>query len=91
MATHSERFVVIRQELVPFLHQQILEQKRIDASISGVPAIAEGSVSLNAIKEATGAADVQLVLPSDTKKQRKHTKQMFLDRGLYSSASTLTH
>jgi translation initiation factor 2-alpha kinase 4 len=30
-----------------------------------------------------GSSDVQLVLPGDTKKQRKHVKQLFLDRGKY--------
>lgn len=32
-------------------------------------------------KDVAGSADVQLVLPVDTKKQRKQVKQIFLDRG----------
>lgn len=72
---------VSKQELVPFLHQQIAEQKRIDTSISGAHSIADGLQSLNAGKELATPSDVQLILPSDAKKQRKQTKQMFLDRG----------
>ncbi|KAI0954220.1 hypothetical protein AcV7_007513 [Taiwanofungus camphoratus] len=71
---------VSKQELVPFLHQQIAEQKRIDTSISGAHSIADGPQSLNAGKELATPSDVQLILPSDAKKQRKQTKQMFLDR-----------
>ena len=75
---------VSRQDLVPFLHQQLAEQKRVDASLSGVPSISEGpSTSSAAPKEASAPAGIHLVLPSDAKKQRKHTKQMFLDRGEY--------
>ncbi|KZT71101.1 Serine/threonine-protein kinase [Daedalea quercina L-15889] len=71
---------VARHELVPFLQQHLLEQKKIDATISGVPAVAENSPLTNGPKEPTSRSDVQLVLPSDTKKRPKHTKQMFLDR-----------
>ncbi|KAL6299472.1 kinase-like domain-containing protein [Sparassis latifolia] len=73
-------YEVSRQDLVPFLHQQIAEQKRFDASISGIGAIADGTQSPNLTKESAGSSDVQLVLPGDAKKQRKQTKQMFLDR-----------
>lgn len=70
-----------RQELVPFLHQQIAEQKRIDASLSGAPlvSVAEGTQAVAASKEATGP-EVHLVLQGDAKKQRKQTKQMYMDR-----------
>ncbi|CCM05314.1 uncharacterized protein FIBRA_07528 [Fibroporia radiculosa] len=71
---------VSRQELVPSLQNLLLEQKRIDSSISGVPAIAEGPQNLYIAKEATTSSDVQLVLPSDAKKQRKSVKQILLDR-----------
>ncbi|KAH8096907.1 hypothetical protein BXZ70DRAFT_945142 [Cristinia sonorae] len=73
-------YEVSRQELVPFLHQQLAEQKRVDASLSGVSAIVEGPSISAAPKETTAPADIQLVLPTDTKKQRKQTKQIFLDR-----------
>lgn len=72
---------VARHELVTFLHQQIAEQKRVDASISGVLLIEEGSSSLSTPKDVASAVDVQLVLPGDAKKQRKQTKQILLDRG----------
>lgn len=81
--------LVARHELVTFLHQQIAEQKRIDASFSGVPSVEEGSSSLATPKDVTSPADVQLVLPSDAKKQRKQTKQILLDRGIEQSHSTL--
>ncbi|CAL1710511.1 unnamed protein product [Somion occarium] len=73
-------YEVSRQELVPFLHQQIAEQKRIDAGLSGVATVTEGPQNVSTTKEGTTSADVTLVLPGDAKKQRKHTKQMFLDR-----------
>lgn len=73
-------FLVSRQELVPFLLQQIAEQKRIDASISGTPLLAESSQGSVPTKE-SGSSEVQLLLPADAKKQRKQTKQIFLDRG----------
>ncbi|KAL4251194.1 non-specific serine/threonine protein kinase [Abortiporus biennis] len=73
-------YEVSRQELVPFLHQQIAEQKRIDASLSGVDAVSEGLPGSTSTKEVASSADVHLILPGDAKKQRKQTKQMFLDR-----------
>ncbi|THH00815.1 hypothetical protein EW026_g1755 [Hermanssonia centrifuga] len=73
-------YEVSRQELVAFLHQQIAEQKRMDASMSGAPLVSESSHSFGAPKEVAGSVDVQLILPTDAKKQRKQTKQMFLDR-----------
>ncbi|KAH9923827.1 uncharacterized protein B0H18DRAFT_1013542 [Fomitopsis serialis] len=73
-------YEVSRHELVLFLQQQLLEQKRIDASISGVPAVAESSPLASGPKEPVSRSDVQLILPSDTKKRAKYTKQMFLDR-----------
>ena len=78
---HPCSVTVSRQELLTFLTQQIAEQKRVDAGLSGVASIIEGSQSNGAPKESNTGVDVQLVLPSDSKKQRKQTKQMFLDRG----------
>lgn len=78
----TEYLPVSRQELVPFLHQQIAEQKRVDATLSGAPlvSVAEGTQAVAATKEAAGP-EVQLVLQGDAKKQRKQTKQMYMDRG----------
>ncbi|OCH91731.1 Serine/threonine-protein kinase [Obba rivulosa] len=73
-------YEVSRQELVPFLQQQIAEQRRIDASISGVSTITEGAPAPGAAKEHSLSSDVVLQLPGDVKKLRKQTKQMFLDR-----------
>lgn len=72
---------VSRSELVPWLQQQIAEQKRVDATTSGVSTLSETAQGFVSSKEAGSSADVQLVLPVDTKKQRKQTKQIFLDRG----------
>ncbi|OBZ78007.1 Serine/threonine-protein kinase gcn2 [Grifola frondosa] len=74
---------VTRQSLVPFLVHHIAEQKRVDVSLSGVPtAVAEGSqpVPAGTTRETGTSSDVQLLLPSDIKKQRRPTKQLFLDR-----------
>lgn len=73
-----------KQELVGWLQQQIAEQKRIDLSTSGRLISAEGTLSNVPPKEMVSpSSDVQLILPVDTKKQRKHVKQLFLDRGVY--------
>ncbi|KAF9482948.1 hypothetical protein BDN70DRAFT_828321 [Pholiota conissans] len=59
-----------KQELVSWLQHQIAEQKRIDATTSGAPGLAD---SLHVpIKETPANPLVQLVLP-DPKKQRKGT------------------
>jgi hypothetical protein len=77
---------VSKQELVGWLQQQIAEQKRIDLSTSGVSISTEGAASNITSKEMVPpSSDVQLVLPGDTKKQRKQVKQLFLDRGEYVS------
>lgn len=76
-------YVVSRQELVGHLQQQIAEQKRIDLSTSGIPIQSDVYQLQNIIasKDTPGNTDVQLLLPGDTKKQRKQVKQIFLDRG----------
>lgn len=79
LSSHITR-EVSKQELVPFLLQQIADQKRIDATLSGAPIVTESTQALAASKEATGP-EVQLVLQGDAKKQRKQTKQMYMDRG----------
>jgi translation initiation factor 2-alpha kinase 4 len=74
---------VSRQELVSHLHQQIAEQKRVDMSISGTSIQSDVHISQNVIpnKDVAGSSDIQLVLPGDTKKQRKQVKQIFVDKG----------
>ena len=80
---------VSRQELVPWLQNQIAEQKRIDIATSGAPVV---SHSIHSIQHppASGkdTSDLQLLLPADTKKQRKQVKQLFLDRGRSAPPST---
>jgi len=73
-----------KQELVGWLQQQIADQRRVDLSISGASASSEGFSPIIPSKPAkelpSTSSDVQLILPVDTKKQRKHVKQLFLDR-----------
>lgn len=56
----------------------------MDISTSGIPIQSDSHVSsaILSIKDAPGSTDVQLLLPGDTKKQRKQVKQIFLDRGM---------
>ncbi|KAA1478685.1 Serine/threonine-protein kinase [Dentipellis sp. KUC8613] len=77
---------ISRQELVPWLQQQIAEQKRIDASTSGAPVLSETSQGASSSKDQAGAPEVHLILPVDAKKQRKQTKQIFLDRAFETGA-----
>lgn len=70
---------VSRQDLVSWLQQRITEQQRVDASTSG--ASNHHDVLHASLPGGTSAGDdVQLVLPVDTKKQRKHVKQILLDK-----------
>ncbi|KAI0029609.1 kinase-like domain-containing protein [Vararia minispora EC-137] len=73
-------FEVSRQELVPWLQQQIVEQKRIDATTSGAPVLTETTQGPVTSKDPSNNAEVQLVLPGDAKKTWKQKKQMFLDK-----------
>lgn len=76
-------FIVSRQDLVSHLQQQIAEQKRADISTSGTAILSDISMpqSVAPAKDPSGPSDVQLLLPGDTKKQRKQVKQIFFDRG----------
>ncbi|KAL0961127.1 hypothetical protein HGRIS_006101 [Hohenbuehelia grisea] len=68
-----------KQELVGWLQHQISEQKRVDLSSSGAPLLGDAPPTAAPAKESLVSTDVQLLLPVDTKKQRK-TKNMFMDR-----------
>ncbi|TRM58463.1 hypothetical protein BD626DRAFT_573474 [Schizophyllum amplum] len=78
-----------RSELVPWLQQQISEQKRIDLATSGAPMFSDPTAPA-APKESTNHQDLQLLLPVDTKKQRKVVKQMFTDRAFETSMKVKT-
>ncbi|RDB27411.1 eIF-2-alpha kinase GCN2 [Hypsizygus marmoreus] len=69
-----------RQELVGWLQSEIAEQKRIDLATSGAPTTSDIVQHTLPSKDPTASSDVQLILPTDTKKQRKQVKQLFLDR-----------
>ena len=71
---------VLHQELVGWLQQQIAQQKWADLATSSVLMVAE-NIGVLPPKEVSISPDVQLILPIDTKKQRKQVKQLFLDRG----------
>ncbi|KAH7923751.1 Serine/threonine-protein kinase [Leucogyrophana mollusca] len=73
-------YEVSRQELVSWLHQQIAEQKRIDASTSGASTYPDTLQVATPSKDIGGPPEVQLLLPVDAKKQRKQVKQILLDR-----------
>jgi eukaryotic translation initiation factor 2-alpha kinase 4 len=73
--------LVSRPELVPWLEEQIAEQKRIDAETSGSTVLVDNSQGPARWKSSGPMPDVQLVLPGDARKQRKQTKQIFLERG----------
>ncbi|KAF9231990.1 hypothetical protein BU15DRAFT_90768 [Melanogaster broomeanus] len=73
-------YEVSRQDLVGWLHQQIAEQTRVDSSTSGVSGYPDTLQSTLSGRTSSGGNDVQLVLPVDTKKQRKHVKQILLDK-----------
>ena len=72
---------VSRPELVPWLQEQIAEQKRIDAETSGTVILSEHSQGPARSKRSGPIPDVQLLLPGDARKQRKQTKQIFLEKG----------
>ena len=74
--------IVSRQDLVGWLQERISGQKRRDLTTSGLQAVADSTQNVPPQKEGTSNADVQLLLPGDTKKQRKQTKQIFRDRGV---------
>lgn len=72
---------VSRQELVGWPHNQIAEQKRLDAATSGAPMLIDGPHIPLPSKETAISSNIQLLLPVDAKKQRKQVKQLFYDRG----------
>jgi eukaryotic translation initiation factor 2-alpha kinase 4 len=78
---HFTFFSVSRSELVLWLQDQIAEQKRIDAETSGPLIQSEHSQGPARSKWSGPMPDVQLLLPGDTRKQRKQTKQIFLEKG----------
>jgi translation initiation factor 2-alpha kinase 4 len=73
-------YSVSKPELVPWLQEQLAEQKRIDAETSGT-AILSHSQGPARSKSSGPMPDVQLLLPGDARKQRKQTKQIFLEKG----------
>ena len=77
----SFSLVVSRQELVSWLHHEIVEQKKIDLATSGAAVVSPTIPYAVSSKDVSTSSDVHLILPADTKKQRKHVKQLFLDRG----------
>jgi translation initiation factor 2-alpha kinase 4 len=78
----SQSRLVSRQELVPWLQNQTAEQKRIDVATPGALVV---SHSIHSIQHPPASGKdtpgLQLLLPTDAKKQRKQVKQLFLDRG----------
>ena len=85
---------VSRQELIGWLQQQIAEQKKIDISTYSASVPSENIQPSLSSKDVSGSSNVQVLLPSDlkvasdAKKQRKHVKQLFMDRGARLSVSS---
>ncbi|KAI5119391.1 hypothetical protein M0805_005934 [Coniferiporia weirii] len=78
-------YEISRQELVPWLQQQITEQKKIDGASSGVTGLPSDVAPSSMIptKDNGSNVDLQLILPGEgtsLKKQRRTTKQLFLER-----------
>lgn len=73
---------VSRQELAGWLQHQIADQKRADVTTSGAAVITETALNMPIIKDTAAAPDVQLVLP-DPRKQRKQSKQLYLEKGIF--------
>ncbi|TFK64222.1 kinase-like protein [Pluteus cervinus] len=69
-----------RQELVGWLQERIAEQKKTDLATSGVSLLTDHAANVLSMKEHATSSDVQLILPVDIKKQRKHVKHIFGDR-----------
>jgi hypothetical protein len=75
---------------VPWLQEQIAEQKRIDSETSGTTILPDNLQGPARSKICGPKVDVQLVLPGDIRKQRKQTKQLFLEKGENSTVSCLS-
>jgi len=74
---------VSRQDLVPWLAHRIAEQKRFDKEHSGVDAVHTELAPPPPQRDAGSADDIQILLPTESqlqRKQRKQTKQIYLDR-----------
>jgi eukaryotic translation initiation factor 2-alpha kinase 4 len=68
---------------VPWLQQQIAEQKRVDASTSGAPVLSETALQTPvATKDSSSHSEVYLALPVDVKKASRQKKQIFVDKGV---------
>ncbi|KAJ8457370.1 hypothetical protein ONZ45_g18339 [Pleurotus djamor] len=70
---------VTRLDLVPWLHQQIAEQKRADLATSGARAFSDFTQNPAPIKDAASSSDLHMLLPGDAKKM-KSVKNMYIDR-----------
>ncbi|KAG1785003.1 uncharacterized protein HD556DRAFT_1460944 [Suillus plorans] len=79
-AFKADRSAVSRQYLVGWLQRQIAEQKRVDLATSG-SSVYPDTHTIPAPSKDASAPEVKPIPPVDTKKQKKHIKQILLDRG----------
>jgi translation initiation factor 2-alpha kinase 4 len=70
---------VSKTELVPYLLQHLVEQKRVDLTTSGTLTAGQLTSSHND-KPSHHTLDIQLLLPSE-RKQLKHNKKLLYDKG----------
>lgn len=76
---------VSKQELIPWLQQELAEQKRTDYATPGAAPSSPTIPHVISGKDTFVSSDVQLVLPTDTRRQKKF-KQVFLDRAFETSS-----
>lgn len=77
---------VSRAELVGWLQHHIAEQKRVDVQTSGAQNTQDYGTPYGGHHpqdvNVSHTTEVQLILPADIKKQRKHVKHLLADRGM---------
>ncbi|KAF5320234.1 hypothetical protein D9611_011377 [Ephemerocybe angulata] len=76
---NGTEYDVSRAELVGWLQHHITEQKRIDLQTSGAQTTQDGP-PLHQDTSVSHGNEVQLILPADIKKQRRHVKHLLSDR-----------
>lgn len=86
-SSHLITTPVARHELVSWLQEKIVEQKRIDAVTSGAERPPQDSALPPTVP--SSARDVQILLPGDLKKGKAGPKQKFSERGLIRLCSRL--
>ena len=81
--------IVQSQDLVAFLQHHIAEQKRYDATLSGIEVPVEAAPVQPVPKETAPVSDAIVVLPNDSnKKSRKGMRGLYSNKGALSCSWT---